>query len=69
MEGQRTQFLKHPFGRETRYGYSFSIDYRGLKYQSYSDGNRWVITFFMHNIYGHDAREPSFKESEKSMCN
>jgi len=34
--GQREQFLESPFGKETTYGYSFSIDDRGLKHQNCS---------------------------------
>lgn len=33
LEGQIEQFLKPPFGRETRYSYSFSFDKRGVKHQ------------------------------------
>jgi len=36
VEGQRTQFLKPPFGRETRYSNSCSIDYRGVEHQKCS---------------------------------
>lgn len=33
LEGQIDQFLKPPFGRETRYSYSFSCDKRDVKHQ------------------------------------